>query len=117
MRVLLVDDEEELVTTLAERLSFRDIDASWATSAEDAMSLAEAEHFDIAILDVKMPRMGGIDLKKRLEQMDPGMKFIFLTGHGSERDFEIGSAQAASYLVKPVNIDALIEKMKEALAT
>ena len=115
MRVLLVDDEEELVTTLAERLSLRGVDARWATSAKDASRLAEAESFDLAVLDVKMPQMGGIDLKKQLEQMHPGMKFIFLTGHGSEQDFRTGSAEAACYLVKPVNIEVLLQTMKKAL--
>jgi len=117
MRVLLVDDEEELVTALAERLSFRGIEARWATSGESAEELAGTETFDTAVLDVKMPRMGGIALKKRLEQMHPSMKFIFLTGHGSEEDFKVGSAEAAYYLVKPVDIEALVDKMREAVKT
>ena len=90
MKILLVDDEAELVSTLAERLSFRGIDADWATSAEDALSLSETETYDIALLDVKMPRVSGLELKKRLQEKRPDMKFIFLTGHGSEKDFLVG---------------------------
>jgi DNA-binding response OmpR family regulator len=117
MRVLLVDDEKELVTTLAERLSYRGIDAEWATNAEDALKLADAKTYDIALLDVKMPRISGIELKKRLKSKHTGMKFIFLTGHGSEDDFRAGTAETgtAYYLVKPIKIEALIEKMNEIL--
>ena len=117
MRVLLVDDELELVTTLAERLELRGIAAEWATSAEEALRRVETSAFDIAVLDVKIPKVDGLELKKRLQEKCPGMKFIFVTGHGSTRDFETGASEVGAdyYLVKPLNIDNLIAKMKEAL--
>jgi DNA-binding response OmpR family regulator len=117
IHVLLVDDEEELVSTLAERLSLRGIEADWATTAEEALERVEKESFDIAVLDVKIPRISGIKLKTQMEKIRPGMKFIFLTGHGSEDDFKTGAAEAGAsfYLVKPINIDNLVGRMKEAL--
>jgi DNA-binding response OmpR family regulator len=117
IHVLLVDDEEELVSTLAERLSLRGIEADWVTTAEKALERVQKETFDVAVLDVKIPRISGIKLKTQMEKIRPGMKFIFLTGHGSEDDFRTGAAEAGAsfYLVKPVNIDMLIERMKEAL--
>ncbi len=115
MKALLVDDEKELVTTLAERLMFRDIEADWATSGTDALKLAEENAYDVAVLDVKMPKMSGLTLMKRLRERHPTMKFIFMTGHGSEEDFRTGSADASHYLVKPVKLEALLAKMKEAL--
>lgn len=117
MRILLVDDEEELVSTLAERLSLRGIRADWATSCEDALKLVEKETYDLAVLDIKLPRMSGLELKKQFQEKYPDMKFIFMTGHGSEDDFLAASAEAGAdyYLVKPVNITALIEKMNKAL--
>ena len=90
MRILLVDDEAELVSTLAERLSFRGIEADWVTSGEEALKQVEKQHYDAAVLDVKIPRISGLALKKLLEEKDPHLKFIFLTGHGSEEDFMIG---------------------------
>jgi DNA-binding response OmpR family regulator len=118
IRVLLVDDEAELVETLAERLMLRDIPADWATGAEEALYKAEKNQYNIAVLDVKMPRISGIALKKIMEQKNPRMKFIFMTGHGSEADFRAGSMEAGSeyYLVKPVNIDDLIVKMNEVIS-
>jgi DNA-binding response OmpR family regulator len=117
IHVLLVDDEEELVSTLAERLSLRGIEAEWATTAEEALERVERESFDVAVLDVKIPRISGIKLKTQMEKIRPGMKFIFLTGHGSEDDFRTGAAEAGAsfYLVKPINIDNLVGRMKEAL--
>ena len=108
MRVLLVDDEEELVTALAERLSYRGIDADWSSTGAGALELAESQAYDVAVLDVKMPNYSGIELKKKLEKTRPGMKYIFLTGHGSEEDFRAGSAEASRYLVKPLDLPALL---------
>lgn len=117
IKVLLVDDEDELVSTLAERLLIRGIEADWATSAEGALIKMSSNRYDIALLDVKMPRISGIELKKKMEEKNPDMKFIFMTGHGSEADFYAGTAEAGSeyYLVKPVNIEDLISKMKDVI--
>jgi DNA-binding response OmpR family regulator len=71
MRVLLVDDEEELVSALAERLSLRGIDADWASTCHDALTRVESQTFDIAVLDVKMPKMSGLELKRRLQDKCP----------------------------------------------
>jgi DNA-binding response OmpR family regulator len=115
MKILLVDDEYELVSTLAERLSLRGIQADWAISGEEAMRLAEKNTYDVAVLDVKIPRLGGLELKRRLQSEQAVLKFIFMTGHGSEEDFRSCSAETADgcYLVKPVNIEELIQKMNE----
>jgi DNA-binding response OmpR family regulator len=112
-----VDDEKELVTTLAERLNLRGFDAHWATSAEEALIRVQRESFDVAVLDVKMPKMDGLLLKRQMQERCPGMKFIFVTGHGSSRDFENGASEVGSdyYLVKPLKIDDLMVKIKEAL--
>ena len=117
MRVLLVDDERELVSTLAERMKIRGIDADWVTSGEAALELVESRSYDLAILDIKIPRISGVSLKKRLQEKNPHMKFIFMTGHGSEDDFKAGSLEAGPefYLVKPVDIEILIQKMTTAL--
>ena len=115
MKVLLVDDEHELVSTLAERLFLRGIQADWAISGEDALALTEKNTYDVAVLDVKIPRISGLELKRRLHAKKPAMKFIFMTGHGSEDDFRDCSAETGEgcYLVKPVNIEDLIHKMNE----
>ena len=117
MRVILVDDERELVITLSERLGFRGIESDWAVNGADAVKLVSENAYDLAVLDVKLPGISGLELKKQLQVIDPDMKFIFVTGHGSRADFQTGSQEAGAdyYLIKPVNIDILVEKMNEAL--
>jgi len=117
MKVLLVDDEIELVSTLAERLSLRGIDVQWATTGADALIKAEHQLFDVAVLDVKMPKISGLALKEKLIKKYPKMKFIFCTGYGSEEDFGVISKQVGEeyYLVKPLDIEILVEKIKTVL--
>ena len=116
MKVLLVDDEKKFAMMLSKRLALRGIDVNYVYTGEEALVMAENSRYDVAILDVKMPGIGGIELKRKLSGLAPGMKFIFLTGHGSETDFEIGSAEAAYYLTKPLQIEKLIEILHEVTA-
>jgi DNA-binding response OmpR family regulator len=117
MKVLLVDDEKELIATLAERLSFRGFEVDFATTAESAIQMAEVKVYDIAVLDIKMPKIRGFEIKKMIEKKQPKMKFLFMTGHGSENDYQMATAQTGEefYLVKPVQIEVLIMKMNEAM--
>jgi DNA-binding response OmpR family regulator len=115
MRVLLIDDEEELVSTLAERLCIRGIEAEWACDVRGAISLADEMLFDIAVIDVKMPGTSGFELKNILQTKFKKMKFVFLTGHGSEDDYEKGMIEAGEkyYLIKPININELVNILQE----
>jgi DNA-binding response OmpR family regulator len=113
MKVLLVDDEKKFAMMLSKRLALRGIDVDCAHTGEEALGMVENSIYDVAILDVKMPGIGGIELEQRLSVLAPEMKYIFLTGHGSEADFEIGSAEAAYYLTKPLQIEKLIEILNE----
>jgi len=117
MKILLVDDEKELVSTLAERLEIRGINADWVISGEEALERAEKVVYDLAVLDIKIPRISGFSLKRKLQEKHPEMKFIFMTGHGCGYDLEDGSGKAGDEdcLAKPVDITTLIEKMNEVL--
>ena len=113
MKVLLVDDEIKFATMLAKRLVLRGIDIDPVFTGEDAIVKAETQRYDVAILDVKMPGIGGIELERKLKELDPGIKIIFLTGHGSKTDFDTGSAEATCYLAKPIQIDELLTILHE----
>jgi hypothetical protein len=78
MKVLLVDDEQKFALMLAKRLELRGIQVEVFFSGEKALETVEqGNRFDVAILDVKMPGIGGIELKRRLGQLDERMKFVF----------------------------------------
>ena len=116
MKVLLVDDEQEMVAALAERLSFRNVDAEWVTCGTDAIDLLGEKHFDVLVLDVKMPGMSGLETMEEIRKINPESKIIFLTGHGSTADREACiEAGASSYLMKPIDIEILIEEIKNAM--
>jgi DNA-binding response OmpR family regulator len=114
VKVLLVDDEVEFASTLTERLNLRGLETYCAFTAKDALELSKQHSFDLAVLDVKMPCISGLELAHRLGERHPKMKFIFLTGHTSEDDLEEGLRTGAPYLLKPVNIDVLMNKIREA---
>ena len=112
MKVLLVDDEQKFVMMLAKRLELRGLKAEVSYSGQNALERIErGERFDVAILDVKMPGIGGIELRRRLGLLNPQMKFVFLTGHGSNMDYTLGANEAEAYLPKPLKIDELIETL------
>ena len=116
MKVLLVDDEQKFAMMLAKRLTLRGLDVDYVFTGEEALVKTEIKKYDVAILDVKMPGIGGLELKRKLSRLAPEMKIIFLTGHGSETDFETGSAEAAYYLTKPLTIEKLIEILNAVTA-
>lgn len=115
--ILLVDDEEEFVTTLAERLEIRGFQPEAATSGQQAMELMENRHFDVMVLDVKMPGMSGLKVMEKARELRPDLPIILLTGHGSTDDGVQGMHQGAfDFLMKPLDIDELISKISEAIA-
>ncbi|MFW5958170.1 MAG: response regulator [Desulfosalsimonas sp.] len=115
--ILLVDDEEEFVTTLAERLEIRSFKAKSATSGKQALEIMEKQSFDVAVLDVKMPGMDGLQLMERIKDRHPGLPVLLLTGYGAASEGENGMSKGAyDYLMKPVDIEELISKVHEAIA-
>lgn len=110
MNVLLVDDEKKFALMLSKRLELRGISAQVFFSGEKALDAVEAGiRFDVAVLDVKMPGIGGVELKRRLSALDSTMRFVFLTGHGSGTDYEAGCIDAGECLPKPLKIEQLID--------
>jgi DNA-binding response OmpR family regulator len=112
LRVLLVDDEKKFVSVLATRLCMRGFDADYAFTGQEALGMAAESQYDVIVLDVKMPGIGGIDLKVKLQEHNPGARYIFVTGHGSADDYSIGSSEASFYLSKPLPIDDLIDAIR-----
>ena len=116
LKILLVDDEEEFVTTLAERLELRGLQARVALNGEAALQMIEAETPQIVILDVMMPGLGGFEVLRRIKAQHPQIPVILLTGRGSEKEGVKGMELGAfDYLMKPLNIEELIKKMQEAI--
>ena len=116
IRLLLVDDEKEFVTVLSNRLRKRGIDVGKATCGATAIQALRRQDFDVAVLDLKMEDMDGIEVLKIFKKMVPEMPIIILTGHGSDQAVKEGIAHGAyDYLMKPCDIEDLLEKIREAV--
>ena len=117
LRILIVDDEEELVSALAERLVLRGFYVESATNGTDALRLSRQRDFDVMVADVKMPGIDGLDLMAAIKRDHPELPVILFTGHGSVVEAERGiQGGAFEYVMKPVDIDALVEKIRNAAA-
>jgi len=115
-KVLLVDDEEDFVSTLAERLALRGVKTRTAFNGEQALREIDIDTPDIVVLDVMMPGMSGIDVLKRIKADHPNLPVILLTGIGSAKDGTEGMRLGAfDYLMKPLQLEELTGKISEAL--
>jgi DNA-binding NtrC family response regulator len=115
IRILLVDDEVGYVNVLYNRLTKRHFQVGKANSGADAFQLLRHQDFDVAVLDLKMEDMDGIEILKILKKMAPELAVIMLTGHGSAEAAHEGIKQGAyDYLTKPCELEELIAKIREA---
>jgi DNA-binding NtrC family response regulator len=116
--VLLVDDEVPFVGTLVKRLAKRDLRVASAHSGREALEiLAESgsAKTDVVILDVKMPEMDGLEALSRIKEAHPLIEVIMLTGHATVESAIDGMKRGAfDYLMKPCEIDVLLDKVREA---
>ncbi|MBW1698908.1 MAG: response regulator [Deltaproteobacteria bacterium] len=118
LKILLVDDEEEFATTLGERLGLRGVEAQIATNGESALEMIDISPPHVVVLDVRMPGMGGLEVLKHIKASHPQIPVILLTGHAATQDGIAGMRMGAyDYLIKPLAIDDLIKKIKEAVKT
>jgi DNA-binding response OmpR family regulator len=114
-RVLLVDDEEQFVQSLAERLTLRDYDVTTSFSGADAVDKAKGYNFDVVILDVQMPGMSGVEALRKIKSIKPLTEVIMLTGHATvETGIEGMKLGAFDYLLKPCETSELVAKIDNA---
>jgi len=117
VRVLFVDDEEELVSAVVERLERRQIEAHGVTSGADALMRLSDHTYQVVVLDVRMPGLGGLDVIRRLKHDQPHVAVILISGHGSTEDVQEGLRLGAfDYLQKPVDINDLVSIIRRAAA-
>jgi DNA-binding NtrC family response regulator len=116
IKLLLVDDEVGYVNVLSNRMGKRNIDVTKALSGTEAIQALRKQDFDVAVLDLKMEDMDGIEVLKVFKKMVPNMPVIMLTGHGSEQAAREGiQGGAFDYLTKPCELEELVEKINEAI--
>ncbi len=118
INLLMVDDELDFLTPLAKRLETRNFQITTATDGESAIKAAKKGGFDVAILDLVLPGMDGIEILQILKKNHKFLEVIILTGHGKVSTYkEAKKLGAFSYLEKPFDMDELLEKLKDAYHT
>lgn len=116
-KVLLVDDEEDFLDALSERMRNRGMQVTTRKSAPDAIQSTEADDYDVVVLDLLMPGMDGIQALKVLKGKRPDLQVILLTGHATvQKGIEAMKLGAMDLLEKPADINELTEKIQKARA-
>jgi DNA-binding response OmpR family regulator len=115
IKVLLIDDEVGFANILAKRLNKRHMDVTPVYTGIKAIQIIRKQDFDVAVLDLKMEDMDGIEVLKIFKKAYPEMEVIMLTGHGSEQAAKEGIEFGAfDYLTKPCELEELLAKIREA---
>jgi len=114
-RVLIVDDEPDFLETMVNRLKRRKIDAEGVDSGRKAIELLDTQHFDVVILDFRMPGMDGMETLREIKKRRRLIEVIMLTGHASvESGMQGMELGAFDYVMKPAEIDDILEKIHQA---
>jgi PAS domain S-box-containing protein len=117
LKVLLVDDEVNAVSALVSLLRDEGLQVSGATSGERALELAEGARPDVAVVDVQMPGMSGLELLERLRSRYPGLPAVIMTGFlGNHPGVAEARAEAGTaYVGKPVDVDELLRTLERMI--
>lgn len=114
--ILIVDDEPLLLEELQESLELEDYEVTTAESAPRALELCRDTAFDVVVTDLKMPKMGGLELIGKLKENGFGGQLIVVSGHGAESNREKAMAGGAvACFSKPLDIEELISKLEQVL--
>jgi two-component system, NtrC family, response regulator AtoC len=107
-RLLVVDDEQDLLELLVRRLKRKGFDVNSAGTAEDALELVKKNEYDIGVYDIMLPGMDGIELLKETKKVQPDIEVLILTGHGTiDTAIEAMKVGAFDYITKPYNLSEL----------
>jgi DNA-binding response OmpR family regulator len=119
-RVLIVDDEEDITDALKAGLERRGFDVSAYNDPRTALANFKSDKFDIAILDIRMPKMNGFELYREMRKLDGRANVCFLTAFDVHRvEFEkmFPDVKVKAFLKKPVTIETLVMRLNELIGT
>jgi DNA-binding NtrC family response regulator len=115
IHLLLVDDEEKFLHALTDRLKLKFFDITPVTNGEDAIDVTGKAKFDVAVVDLQMPGIDGVQVLKALKESHRFLEIIILSGHATiDVAVECTKLGAFKVLEKPCGFDKLVETIKEA---
>lgn len=114
-KVLLVDDEKEFINIMSQRLETRGLKVVTVSSGEEAVSEVADHKFDVAVVDLAMPGIDGIETLKQIKDKRSDIEVIMLTGQATVKSgIEAMKHGAMDFLEKPVDLNVLMEKIWQA---
>ncbi len=114
-RVLVVDDEERFRTNLVRLLTAAGLEVAAAGGGREALEMLQQVAYDVALVDIRMPGLDGLETLAQIKQISPGTEVIMLTGHASvDAAVEINRLGAYDYLLKPCPLEELLLKIEAA---
>ena len=115
-RILIVDDDESIGKVLATILEDEGYTVDIAENGEKAIKKSEEEFYNLALIDIRLPDMEGIELLTRMKDTTPKMRKIIITGYPSiQNAIEAVNRGADAYVVKPFDMDKVLATIKEQL--
>jgi len=109
LRILVVDDDRRMVSTIVDILKLNEHEADGVHSGEEALAMVEKNNYDCVLADIKMPDMSGVDLHRKIKSIRPNLPLVYMTAYSTDVLVEKGLKQGAlSVLTKPLNLSALI---------
>ncbi len=115
-RILIVDDDENIRKTMKAILEDEDYSVDVATNGKEAIEMSNEKIYNLALLDIRLPDMEGIDLLRLLKEYVPRTRKIMVTGYPTIQNAMTAiNKNADAYLLKPVDIEKLLEVVKEQL--
>jgi len=115
-RILVVEDDPNILRGLDLNLAMEGYKVRTAADGEEGLRIARTERPDLLIVDVMLPRLGGLELIRELRKEDPGMPILILSAKGQEADKVAGLALGADdYVVKPFGLKELLARIGAAL--
>lgn len=116
VRILIVDDDENIRKTMKAILEDEGYMVDWASTGKDAIEKTNEKAYNLALLDIRLPDMEGVDLLKLLKDNVPRTRKIMVTGYPSMQSaINALNKSADAYLVKPVDVEKLLNTVKEQL--
>ena len=116
VRILVVDDDESIRKTIAAILEEKRYIVDTAENGKEAIEKSNANFYNLALIDIRLPDMEGTRLLAEMKETTPKMVKIIVTGYPSlQNAITVVNRGADGYLLKPVNIDSLLETIKRHL--
>ncbi len=114
-RILVVDDNEDLRHTFSLVLKRNGYHVDTAEDGVSAVDKFKAQHFDVALMDIIMPRMNGVEAFKQIKEISPGVKVILMTAYSEDALVKIALGEGARCVVhKPLRVDHIMELIRQA---